>query len=96
MKKPSLALLFSDVPGKIGAPNATDIGKTWVSLSWARPEQSGGAPVTAYKVESWILGEEARWTDVSLNPYCFSFKFLLSRLIFEHVQYEFSNAYTKF
>lgn len=60
---------LSDVPGKIAAPNATDIGKTWVSLSWGRPEQTGGAPVTAYKVESWILGEEARWTDVSAT-YC--------------------------
>ncbi|ROT75125.1 putative myosin light chain kinase [Penaeus vannamei] len=57
-----------DVPGKIAAPNATDIGKTWVSLSWGRPEQTGGAPVTAYKVESWILGEEARWTDLGVSP----------------------------
>ncbi|XP_064106001.1 myosin light chain kinase, smooth muscle-like isoform X3 [Macrobrachium nipponense] len=57
-----------DVPGKVGTPKAHDIGKNWVSLQWTRPEHTGGVMVTAYKVESWILGEEARWQDLGVTP----------------------------
>lgn len=54
----------ADVPGKVGIPQTVDVGRNWVSLSWTKPERAGGAPVTAYKVEAWILGEEARWQEV--------------------------------
>ncbi|KAB7507355.1 Titin-like protein [Armadillidium nasatum] len=57
-----------DVPGKVGVPRATDVGKNWVSLAWTKPEHAGGAPVTAYKVEAWILGEEARWQELGVTP----------------------------
>ncbi|KAK7060070.1 hypothetical protein SK128_021760, partial [Halocaridina rubra] len=57
-----------DVPGKVGTPKAHDVGKNWVSLQWTKPEHTGGVMVTAYKVESWILGEEARWQDLGVTP----------------------------
>ena len=62
-------MLLTDVPGKVGIPTAVDIGKNHVSLHWEKPGIPGGAPVTAYKIESWILGEEARWQEVSSHFY---------------------------
>lgn len=40
------------------------MGRNWVSLHWTKPEHMGSVVVTAYKVEGWILGEEARWQEV--------------------------------
>ncbi|KAK8746869.1 hypothetical protein OTU49_016869, partial [Cherax quadricarinatus] len=57
-----------DVPGLVGTPKARDVGKNWVSLHWSKPEHSGGVIVTAYKVEAWILGEEARWQELGVSP----------------------------
>lgn len=54
------------MPGKCGIPKARDVGRTWVSLHWTKPEHMGSVVVTAYKVEGWILGEEARWQEVGL------------------------------
>ena len=54
-----------DVPGPVPAPpTATVTGQNVVSLSWTKPNYTGGAPVTAYKVEAWLLGEGAMWTEV--------------------------------
>ena len=35
-------------------------------MSWGKAEQRGPAPVVAYKVDAWLLGEEggARWVEV--------------------------------
>ena len=56
-----------DVPGKVGTPKARDVGRNWVSLHWAKPQHMGSVVVNAYKVEGWILGEEARWQEVSVG-----------------------------
>lgn len=59
----------SDVPGPIpGPPLAVVSGKNVVSLSWAKPSYAGGAPILAYKVEAWLLGEGAIWTEVAMTP----------------------------
>lgn len=53
------------MPGPIpGPPTATVSGKSVVSLAWSKPCYSGGAPVVSYKVEAWLLGEGAMWTEV--------------------------------
>ncbi|XP_046632684.1 titin homolog isoform X7 [Daphnia pulicaria] len=55
-----------DVPGPVPAPpTATVSGKNVVSLSWAKPNYIGGAPILAYKVEAWLLGEGAIWIEVA-------------------------------
>ncbi|XP_047736468.1 uncharacterized protein LOC108682041 isoform X2 [Hyalella azteca] len=59
-----------DVPGKVGTIRAVDVGKSWVSLKWGKPEHVGSCPVTAYKIEAWILGEEARWQELAVSPIC--------------------------
>lgn len=55
------------MPGPISSePVVIDGGKSWLSLSWAKPERRGPAPVIAYKVEAWLLGGDggARWVEV--------------------------------
>jgi len=56
-----------DVPSRVKNIHAEDVGRSWVSLRWDKPEHVGSCPVTAYKVESWILGEEARWQEASYS-----------------------------
>ncbi len=56
---------LTDVPGPIaGSPTAVVSGKNVVSLSWTKSSYTGGAPILAYKVEAWLLGEGAIWTEV--------------------------------
>ncbi|CAG0914301.1 unnamed protein product [Notodromas monacha] len=47
-------------------PCIKEVGKTWVSLTWSRPEQDGAPPITAYKVEAKPMGEE-NWKEVGLS-----------------------------
>lgn len=57
--------ILTDVPGPIPAPAmATVSGRGVISLSWSKPNYAGGAPILAYKVESWVLGEGAFWSEV--------------------------------
>ena len=57
-----------DVPGPVsGEPVVIDSGRNWLTLSWPKTENRGGAPVLAYRVEAWPLGGDggARWVEVS-------------------------------
>ncbi|CAG0886838.1 unnamed protein product [Darwinula stevensoni] len=58
------------VPGRLPeAPRVTEVGKSWVSLSWLKPDRNGGAPVTAYKVEACAADvEDKTWKEVGLSP----------------------------
>ena len=59
--------MIADVPGPIPAPPvATVSGNNVVSLSWSKPNYTGGAPVLAFKVEAWLIGEGAIWNEVIL------------------------------
>ena len=42
------------------------MGYDWVCLAWKKPQRADGGPVTAYKVEAWILVEEARCIEVKI------------------------------
>lgn len=69
-----ILFFFTDVPGPIpGPPTAAVSGKSVVSLSWTKPCYAGGAPVVSYKVEAWLLGEGAMWTEVRCRFYCLFF-----------------------
>ncbi|XP_046388866.1 titin homolog [Ischnura elegans] len=59
-----------DVPGPIGGePVVTDSGKNWVTLAWPKPTvRTDTAPVLAYRVEAWIVGEGARWVELGMSP----------------------------
>ncbi|XP_071444620.1 titin homolog [Hetaerina americana] len=59
-----------DVPGPIGGePVVTDSGRNWVTLSWPKPTiRADVAPVLAYRVEAWIVGEGARWVELGMSP----------------------------
>ncbi|CAK1588427.1 unnamed protein product [Parnassius mnemosyne] len=62
---------FKSVPNRIpGEPSVVDGGNNWVSLAWPKPDSQSGSSVTAYKVESWLLGKEggARWTELGITP----------------------------
>ncbi|XP_043500905.1 titin homolog [Polistes fuscatus] len=62
---------IKDVPGPIGSePIVVDGGRNWLSLSWAKAERKGPAPVIAYKVDAWLMGGEggARWAELGITP----------------------------
>ena len=58
-------ILYAGVPGKLTEPIASELGPSWVSLRWTRPESP--APILAYKIEAWDLSEGARWVTVSYD-----------------------------
>lgn len=61
--------LFADVPGPISSkPTVIDTGRNWISLTWGKAENRSAAPVVAYKVECWMKGGEARWTELGMSP----------------------------
>lgn len=63
--------MFAAVPNCIpGEPSVVDGGNNWVSIAWPKPDSGSGAPVQAYKIESWLLGKEggARWSELGITP----------------------------
>lgn len=44
----------------------TDFGKNYLTLTWSKPKDCGGAPILAYRVEYWLVGEDggAKWKEV--------------------------------
>lgn len=65
--------MFAAVPNRIpGEPTVVDGGNNWISLAWPKVDPEGGAPVLAYKIESWLLGTEggARWIELGITPLC--------------------------
>lgn len=60
---------FIDIPSKPGAPEPVDWDVDRVSLKWAPPKSTGGAPITGYIVEqrdkTTGVWEEALTTTVS-------------------------------
>ncbi|XP_013147395.1 PREDICTED: muscle M-line assembly protein unc-89-like isoform X2 [Papilio polytes] len=64
---------YKSVPNRIpGEPTVVDGGNNWISLAWPKVDPEGGAPVLAYKIESWLLGTEggARWIELGITPLC--------------------------
>ncbi|KAJ9593668.1 hypothetical protein L9F63_014779, partial [Diploptera punctata] len=62
---------FRNVPGPVaGEPVVIDSGRNWLTLSWPKTENRGGAPVLAYRVEAWPLGGDggARWVEMGVSP----------------------------
>jgi len=62
-------ITFVEVPGPVpDEPCVTDFGKHYLTLSWRKPLRCGGAPVMAYRVEKWLIGESggAKWIEVNV------------------------------
>ncbi|KPJ09076.1 Muscle M-line assembly protein unc-89 [Papilio machaon] len=62
---------YKSVPNRIpGELSVVDGGSNWISLAWPKVDPEGGAPVLAYKIESWLLGKEggARWIELGITP----------------------------
>ncbi|KAK2709051.1 hypothetical protein QYM36_014620 [Artemia franciscana] len=57
-----------DVPTTIPCPPVgSNIGQNFVSLTWQKPVDNGGAPIMAYKVEAWLLAEGAHWQELGIS-----------------------------
>ncbi|XP_023315509.1 uncharacterized protein LOC106652366 isoform X1 [Trichogramma pretiosum] len=62
---------LKNVPGPISSgPIVVDGGRNWLSLTWGKTVQRGPAPVIAYRVDAWQMGEEggARWIELGVTP----------------------------
>lgn len=61
----------TETPGPITSePFVADSGRNWLTLSWKKPGNRGGAPVIAYRVDAWEMGQDggARWTELGITP----------------------------
>ncbi|KAL0279933.1 UNVERIFIED_CONTAM: hypothetical protein PYX00_001383 [Menopon gallinae] len=60
-----------ETPGPITSePFVADSGRNWLTLSWKKPSNRGGAPVIAYRVDAWEIGQDggARWSELGITP----------------------------
>lgn len=64
---------FLDPPWAPGKPVIKDIGKTFASLQWTRPEHDGGAKIEGYIIEFLKSGTE-EWVraaeDIPTTEHC--------------------------
>lgn len=64
---------FLDPPWAPGKPVIRDIGKTFASLQWTRPEHDGGAKIEGYIIEFLKSGTE-QWVraaeDIPTPEHC--------------------------
>ncbi|XP_072021853.1 twitchin-like isoform X7 [Amphiura filiformis] len=56
-----------DPPGKPGTPDVEEVGKSFVSLAWTRPEDDGGSPIIGYDIEKAEAGTD-RWVKCNMHP----------------------------
>ncbi|XP_065350367.1 titin homolog isoform X3 [Cloeon dipterum] len=62
---------LKDVPGPVGSvPEVTESGRNWITLTWKKPlpRDLGRAPVTAYRVDAWLVGGGATWQELGVSP----------------------------
>merc|ERR1719219_1647944 len=58
----------SSVAGAVVDIMIKEVGSSWASLCWKKPEVTRGSPVITYKVESWLCGEGAFWVELGRTP----------------------------
>ncbi len=84
---PIIAKLPFDPPGPPGIPTVTEVGGSFVNLSWEKPASDGGSRVTGYWVDKREVGTQA-WQQVNSNYPCPTTMINISNLV-EDRQYEF-------
>lgn len=84
---PIIAKLPFDPPGPPGKPKVTEIGGSFVNLSWDKPENDGGSRITGYWIDKREVGSAA-WQQVNSNFPCSTTMINISNLV-EDRQYEF-------
>ena len=58
----------SSVAGAVVDIMIKEVGSSWASLCWKKPEVTRGSPVITYKVEAWLCGEGAFWVELGRTP----------------------------
>ena len=58
----------SSVAGTVVDIMIKEVGDSWVSLCWKKPEVTRGSPVITYRVEAWLCGEGAFWVELGRTP----------------------------
>lgn len=62
--EPILAKLPFDPPGAPGVPHAVDTSPDSITISWTKPRNDGGSPITGYLVEKRKVGD-TKWSRVT-------------------------------
>lgn len=57
----------TDVPGRPGKPEATDIDKDHIKLKWTSPISNGGSSILGYDVERRDKAS-GRWIKMNRDP----------------------------
>lgn len=60
-------LFFPDPPSAPGVPHAVDTSPDSITLSWTKPRNDGGSPITGYLIEKRKVGEP-KWTRATAAP----------------------------
>ena len=74
-------------PGAPGQPQIADITADQATISWTKPSDDGGSPITNYKIEMRTVGAY-RWDLVNPLEKCKGTRYTVSNLL-EETDYEF-------
>jgi len=56
--------IITDVPGAPGTPKGVDTSEDSITITWAKPRNDGGSPITGYMIEKRLISED-KWTKAS-------------------------------
>jgi len=59
-----MVYIITDVPGAPGIPKGVDTSEDSITITWAKPRNDGGSPITGYMIEKRLLSED-KWTKAS-------------------------------
>jgi hypothetical protein len=58
--------IISDVPGAPGMPKGIETSEDSITITWSKPRNDGGSPITGYMIEKRLISEE-KWTKSTHN-----------------------------
>ena len=82
-------IIFSDVPGAPDRPEVTKVDTTLITISWYKPDNDGGSPITGYIIEKRDTSS-TRW--VRVNRDAIAETELTIKDLYEGKEYEFRVA----
>lgn len=60
----NLTCVVTDVPSAPGMPKGIDTTEESITITWTKPRNDGGSPITGYMVEKRLISDE-KWTKAS-------------------------------